>query len=474
MKKEKSVDLAIIGAGTAGISAFKEASKITNNIVIIDHGPLGTTCARVGCMPSKALLQVANQFYDRIHFPSYGIKGSEKLEINIKKTMQYVRHLRDYFSSGMVRYLESLGDHFINGSAALVEPNKIKVNNQIISAKKIIIATGASSIILKEWQAFLPSVLTSETIFEQETFQDKIAVIGGGPIGLELGQALSRLNIEIAAFHSHEFIGKLSDPVVNKAAVKILEEEFSIYTGSKAIIESNNDSLLVNKDRQAFSAKQILSAIGKKANLSGLNLENLGVPFNESGMPAYDCRTMQIGHLPIFFAGDVDDDRPLLHEAADEGRIAGYNAVRDEVHCFERRTPLILTFTQPNIAIIGQSYLSLKDRDFIIGEIHFEDQGRARILSQNKGVLRIYADRKDAKLLGAEMVAPAGEHLAHLLAWSIQQKLTAFDLLKMPFYHPVVAEGLRTALYGLVKQISGKIESFSLAMCDSEAMANLY
>lgn len=473
MKMERSVDLAIIGAGTAGISAFKEASKVTNNIVIIDHGPLGTTCARVGCMPSKVLLQVANQFYDRIHFSKVGIQGSEKIKIDIRKVMQYVRQLRDYFSSGMVKYLESLGNHFIYGKAELVELNVIKVNNQIIFAKKIIIATGSNSIIRKEWQPFLSSILTSENIFEQESFLDTIAVIGAGPIGLELGQALSRLNIKIAVFHSHEFIGKLSDPVVNEAALKIFKEEFPLYTGNRAIIENDNGTLLVSNNNQSFAAKKMLAAIGKKPNLSGLNLDNLGLPMNKSGIPIYDRGTMQIGNLPIFIAGDVDGDRPLLHEAADDGRIAGHNAIRNEPHCFQRRTPLILTFTQPNIAIVGQSYHSLKDKDIIIGEVHFEDQGRARIMSQNKGVLRIYADRNGGKLLGAEMIAPAGEHLAHLLAWSIQREMTVFDLLEMPFYHPVIEEGIRTALYELVKQIPDKVESFYLAMCDSEAIANL-
>lgn len=466
MQKELSVDLLIIGAGTAGISAFKEASKITKNIVIIDQGPLGTTCARVGCMPSKTLLQVADYFHERMYFEKMGIMGADQLKVDIKKIMIHVRQLRDYFTAGIIKYLESVGDHFIKGHAALCEPNVIRINQQKIIAKSIIIATGSNSIIPQEWQSF--PLLTSENIFEQDFFHEKMAVIGAGPIGLELGQALSRLNIEVNAFHSHEFIGKLSDPIVNAAAIKIMRDEFSLHLGNnKVSIEKNNNAFLIKNDKDTFNAQQILASVGKKSNLTDFKLERFGVMVNASGIPIYDRTTMQINQFPLFIAGDVNQDKPLLHEAADDGRIAGYNAVRDKPHCFVRRTPLMIIFTQPNIAIVGKSYHSLQNTNFIIGAVDFSDQGRARIQSKNKGILHIYADREDGKLLGAEMIAPTGEHLAHMLAWAIQQNMTVFDMLQMPFYHPTVEEGLRTALYDIAKQVNNKRHSFDLVMCYS-------
>lgn len=464
-----SVDLAIIGAGTAGLSAFKEARKVTKNIVIIDQGPFGTTCARVGCMPSKTLIQVADYFYERTYFEKMGIMGADQLKVDIKKVMIHVRQLRDYFTSGIIQYLDSLGDHFIKGHAKLCEPNVIKINQQKIIAKNIIIATGSNSVIPKEWQSFASSLLTSENIFEQDFFQEKIAVIGAGPIGLELGQALSRLKIEISAFHSHDFIGKLSDPTVNAAAIKILQNEFSLYIGNRVSVERNNDKFLIKNDKDTFTADQVLASLGKKVNLADFNLERFGVAVNSSGIPIYDYTTMQINNLPIFIAGDADQDRPLLHEAADEGRIAGYNAVRDKQDCFVRRTPLMITFTQPNIAIVGQSYHFLQDINFITGAVDFADQGRARIQSKNKGILHIYANREDGKLLGAEMIAPGGEHLAHMLAWAIQQNMSVFDMLQMPFYHPTIEEGMRTALQDIAKQVTKKKSSFHLVMCDSKA-----
>lgn len=471
---ETSVDVAIIGAGTAGISAFKEASKVTDNIVMIDHGPLGTTCARVGCMPSKTIIQVANFFYERIHFSQQGIVGADQIRVDLPTAMQYIRKLRDYFTSGVIKYINSLGDHFINEEAQFLEPTVLKVGKNKIIAKKIIIATGSHSILPREWKTFSNRIVTSENFFEQENFSKKIAVIGAGLIGLELGQALSRLGIEMEAFHATEWIGQITDPVINKCAVEILKNEFPLHIQQKAHIEKSNQSLLVKTDKKECIVDGLLIAIGREPNLKKLNLEKCDITLDNSGLPSYDCTTMQIGKLPIYIAGDANKIRPLLHEAADEGRIAGYNAVRDQPHCFRRRTPLTIIFTEPNIAIVGQSYKNLHEKNFIIGEVHFNNQGRSRIMFKNQGILRIYANRSDGKLLGAEMIAPAGEHLAHIIASGIQQDMTVFDMLQMPFYHPVIQEGMRRALRELANQVTDKNKpEFELAMCDSEAIPNL-
>lgn len=474
MTQTISVDVAIIGAGTAGISAFKEASKITNKVILIDQGPLGTTCARVGCMPSKILIETANEFHSRLHFRQLGIRGAKQLRIDIPAVMRHIRKLRDYFTSGTIKYLESLGDQFIHAQAEFCEPNVLKVNQQTIIAKKIIIATGSSSIIPASWQPFSDQLLTTENIFEQKDFKKKIAIIGGGPIGIELGQALSRLGIKIEIYNSNEYIGKLTDPAINKYAIKLFQNEFSLHLNREAVIEKNKKSFTIKTGRESFNADQVIAALGRKSNLSSLGLEKIGVKLNTSGLPAYDHTTMQIKNFPIYIAGDSAGLRPLLHEAADDGHIAGYNAVQKEMHCFSRRTPLAIIFSQPNIAIVGKSYKDLQGQDFIIGEARFDDQGRARIMSQNQGILHVYATPTEGKLLGAEMIAPSGEHLAHLLAWAVQQNMTVFDALQMPFYHPVVEEGMRTALRMAGKQITQrKHQNFELTMCDSEAISNL-
>ena len=156
---------------------------------------------------------------------------------------------------------------------------------------------------------------------------------------------------------------------------------------------------------------------------------------------------MQIADLPIFIAGDVNADVPLLHEAADEGKIAGTNAARyPEVQPGSRRAGLGVVFSDPQIALVGQSFAKLLPESFVTGIVDFTGQGRSRVILKNKGLLHVYADLKTRRFLGAEMIGPRAEHLGHLLAWALQQALTIDRMLEMPFYHPVIEEGVRTAL----------------------------
>jgi dihydrolipoamide dehydrogenase len=178
-----------------------------------------------------------------------------------------------------------------------------------------------------------------------------------------------------------------------------------------------------------------------------LGLEHTGLARDRLGVPLFDLATLQAGDSPIFIAGDAANDAPLLHEAADEGRIAGENAARfPHVARGLRRAPLGVVFTDPQIAIVGGGYTHLKAHALAAGEVSFDDQGRSRVMLRNKGLLRVYGNPETGAFVGAEMVGPDAEHIGHLLSWALQSKLTVAQMLDMPFYHPVVEEGLRTAL----------------------------
>jgi dihydrolipoamide dehydrogenase len=161
---------------------------------------------------------------------------------------------------------------------------------------------------------------------------------------------------------------------------------------------------------------------------------------------------MQIGSLPVFIAGDADARAPILHEAADDGWIAGHNAVRDTPDCFARRTRLGIVFTDPEIAVVGRRFADLRESETAIGSVSLAGQGRLRMSDSDRGVIRVYADRTTGRLIGAELCAPSGGHIAHLLALAVQQQLTVADLLRLPYYHPVVEEALRSALRAAAKE----------------------
>ena len=199
-----------------------------------------------------------------------------------------------------------------------------------------------------------------------------------------------------------------------------------------------------------------MASLGRKPNLDKLNLAATDIVLDDRGIPVYDVLTMQVADLPIYIAGDVNVDRPILHEAGHEGRVAGYNAVHEPVEKFKRKVMLGVTFCDPNIATIGAQLSELNEDEIAIGEIQFAPVGRALIIGKNRGLLRLYVQKSDGLLLGASMCCVKGEHLAHLIAWSIQKEMTVFDMLKMPFYHPVIEEALQAALYNVLSQLDVK------------------
>jgi dihydrolipoamide dehydrogenase len=191
----------------------------------------------------------------------------------------------------------------------------------------------------------------------------------------------------------------------------------------------------------------------------------LGVALDEHGMPDVDPTTLQVGDLPVFLAGDANGELQLLHEAADDGHIAGRNSLAEQPVRYRRRTPLAIVFSEPGLARVGRGFAELESDEAAVGGVDFSRQGRVRMAERAEGMARIYADKATGKLLGAEMCAPAAEHMAHLLALAIERELTVHDMLAMPFYHPVLEEGLRTALRDVARQLTALEDVSDLAHC---------
>jgi dihydrolipoamide dehydrogenase len=456
---ERKVDVAIIGSGSAGLYALSKVRPSGKSFVLINGGEPGTTCARVGCMPSKALIQVAEDYHRRTILGRYGVDGHEGLDLDIPEALEHVQDLRDTFVDRVLsNSTDKLGDEFVEGYARFVEPNLLEMDSgERIRADKIIIATGSRPMVPESWRDFGDRVLTTDDFFEQEDLPGSVAVIGMGTIGLELGQSLQRLGIEVTGFDQLETVGGAQDPEVCRCAREILGKEFPIHLGQRAeISEAEDGRLRVSAGEVSVVVDKVLAAMGRAPNLQGLGLENLGCELDARGIPVFDQNSMQIGQLPVFIAGDVTGERPVLHEAGDEGRIAGFNAAGEQIQRFQRKVPLFINFCDPNICIVGQRWNELDPDATAVGEIKLAPVGRALIMGKNKGIIRIYADKTSGRLLGAEMVTTKGENLAHLLAWSISLGLSVGDLLRMPFYHPVIEEAMQAALYDLYAKVDKK------------------
>jgi dihydrolipoamide dehydrogenase len=454
----REVDVAILGAGSAGLFALSQVKRETDNYVLINGGELGTTCARVGCMPSKVMIQVAEDFHRKSIFDREGIDGGEELSVDVPAAMEHVQDLRDVFVDKTLGVTDDMDEqHLIDGYARFVSNDVIEVAGEQIKAKSVVIATGSTPIIPAAWQSFAEEIITTDEFFELEDLPASMAVIGLGSIGLEIGQSLHRLGVEVVAIDQLETLAKLEDEKVNELAVTVIGREMSLLLGQEARLEKTDDGILVTSGDKQIVVEKVLASMGRKPNLSALNLESTDIELDDNGVPVFDRQTMQVSGLPIFIAGDVNMDRPILHEAGHEGRVAGYNAVQSatskSVQNFQRKVPLGITFCDPNIAYAGAQLSELNESAIAIGEIQFAPVGRALIIGKNRGLLRIYVQKSDGLLLGACMCCVKAENLAHLISWSIQQGMTVFDMLKMPFYHPVIEEALQAALYNVLPQL---------------------
>jgi dihydrolipoamide dehydrogenase len=315
-----------------------------------------------------------------------------------------------------------------------------------------VIATGSSPQRPKELQALGQRLITSDEIFDWNDLPESVAVIGTGIIGLELGQALHRLGVRVALFGRTGGLAQLKDSAVLASAVKSLGAELDLRLNAEVTGLARDGDMVTLRSRTAGTGERVerytfvLAATGRMPNVKQLGLEHSGLALDKDGIPLFDPRTAQCGDAAVFIAGDAGNYRPLLHEAADGGRIAGENAARyPDVRPGLRRVPLSIAFTDPQIAIVGQTAQDASAQR-VVGEVSFENQGRSRVMLQNHGLLRVFAEIGSGRFIGAEMIGPRAEHLAHLLAWACQSGMTVSQMLEMPFYHPVIEEGLRSAL----------------------------
>jgi len=451
----RKVDVAIIGAGTAGMTAYRSALQHTQNVVVIESGVYGTTCARVGCMPSKLLIAAAEISHQIDQAAQFGINVSGKV-IDGDKVMQRVKSERDRFVGFVEEAVENWpSEHRLIGQAKFLSEHELQIDDHTrVIARNIVIAAGTRPAVPGPWYALEDRLLINDDVFSWNSLPESIAVVGTGVIGMEISQALSRLGVRTHLFGVGDRFGPISDPVINDEVNKILASELTLSSNAAVETVAKTDSGIEityqeNDELKTGNYDYLLAATGRRSNLDSLNLKAAGVVLNDQGFPNFNLATGQIEDSSLFIAGDVSNAHPLLHEAADDGRIAGDNAGRfPDIKARPRRAPLSIIFTDPQITLVGARHSELLESeiDFAVGEASFEDQGRSRVIAKNKGIIRVYGEQSSGLFLGAEMVGPAAEHLGHLLSWSVQHRLTVQQMLDSPFYHPVIEEGLRTAL----------------------------
>lgn len=458
------VDVAVIGAGTAGMHAFSAARRAGAKVVMIDHGPLGTTCARVGCMPSKAVLHAGKRWstLQDLLAPN-GVKQLPPGHTTPQQLWQQALSTRDELVAGNVRQLEALGgDDLLLASAHFVSPDTVQLSDaRHVQARAWIVATGSEAMRPAALQAELgDTLITTDELFYLPTLPRSVAVMGLGAIGLEMGLALKRLGVEVVAAGRSAVLAKVADPEVAKAAESYFSQQLPMALGEKNIAAKLVDGEVhFQAGALRHRAQYLLAALGRTPRLQGLDLAKAGVQFDDKGRPQMDSEILRCTGSQVFLAGDTAPGPALMHEAGHEGTLAAQQALRmlgdgdwKDIPQRHRTVPMGIVFSDPDIAEIGLRFDRLP-ADAVIGTVHGPGSGRSKLMHAPHHVLRLYAERRNGRLLGASLLCAGGEHLAHQLAWAIQRQETVHSMLELPFYHPTLEEMIDTALRAMRREL---------------------
>ncbi|GAB6145527.1 dihydrolipoyl dehydrogenase [Desulfocicer niacini] len=452
--EKRDVEYAIIGVGTAGLGAFSRIRKQTDSLLLIQHGPYGTTCARVGCMPSKMLVTASDLAHAIDGGSFFGIDAS--YHVNGKRLFERIhKDRREKFVGGVLRYVDSIHPKFkVEGQATFINPQTIDVDGQLrIKADKIIIACGSTPYVAPIFAPLRHELDTSDTIFELDDLPRSMAVVGLGVIALEIGQAFHRLGVKTTLYGHTGRIGAFTHPDMQNEVMQAMQQELDIIPQgeftSAVKVKDGYELTYLTPDGETITKtyERVLMASGRRSNLRTMNLENSGLVLDDRSLPLYDPLTMQCGDSPVFICGDATEDLPLWHEAYIEGRIAADSAIDFPLRKEGKRTPgMGIYFTDPQMACVGAVYSALDPGQTVMGQARMDSGPRHKIYNDHQGMMQVYVDKSSGILLGAEIFGRGAEHMAHTLVLAIEHGLTVEDILQMPVYHPSLEEVMKTAL----------------------------
>ncbi|MGB6241173.1 MAG: dihydrolipoyl dehydrogenase [Castellaniella sp.] len=461
MHQRIECDVAIIGAGSAGLPAYRETIKAGLKPLLIESGPHGTMCARVGCMPSKLLIAAAEAAHAIRHAPGFGVGATGAVQVDGVAVMDRVRRERDRFVGFVVDDVQAMPpEHRLDARVEFLRDGVLQSDQgHEIHASRIIIATGTQPVVPDIYQSLGDLAIVNDDVFDWRDLPRSVLLVGSGVIGVELGLALARLGVRVRVLNRSASFAHLSDPAVREAAVALLAPELNLVRHAQvSSVRRDGDQAVVGwtvgegpETQERFD--HVLLTAGRRPVLASLHLERTSMSLDERGMPRIDPATLQVRGQPVFLAGDVTGRHAIQHEASDDGRLAGRNAAAwPDVQAPSRRAAMAVVFSNPQIMQVGGGFGACDPDTVAIGEVDWTRQGRSRVMLRNQGLLHVYMRRADQRFLGAEMVGPDAEHVAHLLAWALQMELTVPQMLALPFYHPTIEEGIRTALRDALRQ----------------------
>ena len=454
----------VIGGGPGGyVCAIRLAQLGIKTACIESRGSLGGTCLNIGCIPSKSLLNLSEEFQKVKTLSNKGIDIGE-VKLNLSKMMKNKDKAVTILTKGVEFLLKKNKVTYFKGMGSFKSKNEVLIKDEnnketIINADKIVIATGSVPVSLPGINFDEKIIVSSTGALKLEQVPKKMVVVGGGYIGLEMGSVWSRLGAEV---HVVEFLDHITpgmDKEISTEFMKILKKQgihFHMQHKVETIKKNNSGAVVSTKDKDGnnkdFECDIVLISVGRKANTNGLNLEKIGVELDKKNR-IKTKKNFQTNLNNIYAIGDVIEGPMLAHKAEDEGIAVAENIVGQSGHVNYDTIPGVI-YTTPEVASIGQTEEQLKEKNikYKIGKFSFMANSRAKAIDDTEGFVKILADEKSDKVLGAHLIgAHAGELIAEI-GIAMEFGASSEDIARTCHAHPTFSEAVKEAALSVDKR----------------------
>tara|TARA_R110002049_G_scaffold75648_3_gene194501 strand:+ start:679 stop:2085 length:1407 start_codon:yes stop_codon:yes gene_type:complete len=452
-------DVAIIGSGPGGYVAAIRCAQLGMKTAIIEkYSTLGGTCLNVGCIPSKALLDSSHHYEDAVkHFEEHGIEIPGEIKINLEKMIGRKQAVVDQTCAGVkflmdknkIEVYEGLGS-FKDATHVNIKKNDGKT--ETIEAKNIIIATGSKPSTLPFIKLDKKRVITSTEALKLKEIPKHLIVIGGGVIGLELGQVYKRLGAEVTVIEYMDRIIPGMDGALSKELLKVMKKQkvkFNLSHKVKSVEAKGKEVIVKAEDKKGeeitFTGDYCLVSVGRRPFTDGLNIEASGVNLEKNGTISVN-EHLQTNISNIYAIGDVVRGAMLAHKAEEEGTFVAEVLAGQKPHIDYNLIPGVV-YTWPEVAAVGKTEEQLKEAgvEYKVGQFPMRALGRARASMDLDGFVKILADKKTDEVLGVHMI---GARMADLIAEAVtamEFRASAEDISRMSHAHPTFAEAIKEA-----------------------------
>jgi len=457
-------EVIVIGGGPGGyVCAIRLAQLGLKTACIESRGSLGGTCLNVGCIPSKSLLNLSEEFHKVKNLSNKGIEVGE-VKLNLNKMMKSKDKAVTVLTKGVEFLLKKNKVSYFKGFGSFKSKNEILVKSSdkietTISADKIIIATGSVPVSLPGIEFDEKIILSSTGALNIENVPKKMVIVGGGYIGLEMGSVWSRLGAEV---HVVEFLQNITpgmDIEISQEFMKILKKQgikFHMQHKVENIEKTKTGAIVKTSDKdgnsKSFDCDVVLISVGRKPNTSSLNLKNIGIDLDEKGRVKTD-NNFKTNLDNIYAIGDVITGPMLAHKAEDEGIAVAENIAGQSGHVNYDTIPGVI-YTSPEVASIGKTEEQLKEMkiDYKIGKFSMMANSRAKAIDEAEGFVKILANAKNDKILGAHLIGPhAGELIAEI-GVAMEFGASAEDIARTCHAHPTFSEAIKEAALSVDKR----------------------